>query len=101
MIFYSVIMFAVAFILIVVSAYIYRGKTELIHDYHQSQVTDKAGYGKSMGKALAGISVPLIAAGIIGMFNTSVLPTLVLIIGLIISFIPIIIIQKKYNGGLF
>ncbi|MEG0751701.1 MAG: DUF3784 domain-containing protein [Oscillospiraceae bacterium] len=101
MIIYSIIMFAMALLMIVVGILVYRGKTELIHDYHQTKVTDKKAYGKAMGKALAGISVPLVTTGIVAFFTASVLPTLVLIVGIIISLISLILVQKKYNGRLF
>ena len=58
-------------------------------------------YGKAMGKALMGIAIPLIIAGVIGLFTTSVLVTVILIVGLVISFIAIFRVQKKYNGGMF
>ena len=44
MLLYSIIMFLVAAIFTVLSIAIYRGKTDLIHDYHQTKVTDKAAY---------------------------------------------------------
>lgn len=101
MILYSIIMFATSILVIVVGILVFSGKTQLIHDYHQTRVKDKNGYAKAMGKALAGISIPLVITGIIALFTTSALPTLVLIIGLILSFIPVIRTQNKYNGGLF
>ncbi|MEG0693795.1 MAG: DUF3784 domain-containing protein [Oscillospiraceae bacterium] len=101
MIVYSIIMFVMAVIMIAVGILVYSGKTELIHDYHQTRVKDKKAYGKAMGKALTGIAIPLIITGVIALFTTSTLPTLVLIFGLILSFIPLFIVQKKHNGGMF
>lgn len=101
MIVYSIIMFVMAVIMIAVGVLVYSGKTELIHDYHQTRVTDKKAYGEAMGKALTGISIPLIITAVIALFSTSALPILVLVLGLILSFIPLFIVQKKYNGGIF
>ena len=53
---YSVIMILVAVLFAVVAIAIYRGKTELIHDYHQAKVKDKAAYGRAFGKAMAVIA---------------------------------------------
>jgi len=101
MLVYSLIMFAGAIVLIIVGILVYKGKTDLIHDYHQTNVTDKKAYGKAMGKALLGFSVPLIAAGVIAFFTKSVLVTVVLLAGLAVALIPIFVVQKKYNGSVF
>ena len=52
MLIYSAIMFLAAALLLTFSIAIYRGRTDLIHFYHQTKVTDKAAYGKAFGKAL-------------------------------------------------
>ena len=100
--FYSIIMFLVAAIFMVVSIAIYRGKTDLIHDYHQTRVKDKAAYGKAFGKAMFVITVALLLSGIIGLIeNLELFAVAVLIIGLIIGFICIAAVQKKFNNGIF
>jgi len=101
MIAFSVIMFAIAALMIVLGWLVYRGRTDLIHSYHQTRVKDKTAYGKAMGKALMGMGVPLIVAGIVGLFTASAWVTVILIAGLILSFIPMFKAQKKYNGGMF
>lgn len=101
MIIYAVVMFLTAFILILVGALVYRGRTDLVHSYHQTNVKDKKAYGKALGKALMGMSIPFILAGIIGLFTESILVTIVLLAGIAISFIPFVIVQNKHNGGIF
>ena len=98
---FSIILFLTSVLLIIIGVSIYKGNIELIHSYHQENVTDKVGYGKAMGKALIILSLPLIASGIIAFFTESVIPTIVLIVGMVIGFIPIIKAQNKYNGGIF
>lgn len=46
MIIFSIVMLLTSAIFIPVGIMIYRGNTNLIHDYHQTKVTDKANYGK-------------------------------------------------------
>ena len=101
MLIFSIILFLTSVLLIIIGVSIYKGNIELIHSYHQENVTDKVGYGKAMGKALIILSLPLIASGIIAFFTESVIPTIVLIVGMVIGFIPIIKAQNKYNGGIF
>ncbi len=101
MVIYSIILFAVAALLIVFGILIYRGKTGLIHSYHQAHVTDKAGYAKAFGKALFVFSLPLLVAGVVGLFFTNFIPTLVLLLGLCLAFISFVQVQRRYNGGLF
>ena len=102
MLVYSVIMFLVAAIFMLVSIAIYRGKTELIHDYHQTNVTDQAAYGKAFGKAMFVTAIALLLSGIIGLLNHSAVPAVaVLIIGLGIGVSSIVAVQRKYNRGVF
>ena len=102
---YSIIMFLAAALFTGLGIAIYFGKTNLIHDYHQTNVTDKAAYGKSFGKAMFIISTALFLSGIVSLFGSSEKNTLiavfVLIVGLIIGFICIFFVQKKYNNGIF
>lgn len=105
MILYSIILFIVAVPMVKVSLAIYRGKTELIHDYHQTKVTDKTAYGKAFGKAMLLVSGSLLLSGIIGLFGSSdsiaMAAVTVLFVGLTIGIAGIVRVQKKYNQGVF
>jgi hypothetical protein len=98
-------MFLAAIPMIKISVSIYQGKTDLIHDYHQTKVTDKAAYGKAFGKAMFVVSMALLFSGIIGLFGDSEaiakIAVAVLFIGLFIGIAWIIAVQKKYNNGIF
>ena len=105
MVLYSLILFFVAVPMIIISILIYNGNTNLIHDYHQTKVTDKEAYGKAFGKAMFVVSASLLLSGIIGLFgNTEIMATIalaVLFVGLFIGIAWIIAVQKKYNNGIF
>ena len=105
MVLYSVILFLAAVPMIKISIAIYQGKTSLIHDYHQTKVTDKAAYGKAFGKAMFVVSAALLLSGIIGLFgDTEIMAMIalaVLFIGLLIGIAWIVAVQKKYNKGIF
>ena len=105
MLLYSIILILAAIPIGAVSIGIYRGKTELIHDYHQEKVTDKTAYGKAFGKAMFVITAALLLSGIIALFDSSdtiaIIAVGVLFIGLIIGICTIIAVQKKYNKGIF
>lgn len=102
---YSIIMFIVAAVIMIVSIAIYRGKTDLIHDYHQTKVTNKTAYGKAFGKALFVVAMAPLLSGIIGLLGSSdmiaIIAVAVLIIGIVIGIGFIITVQKKYNKGIF
>ena len=89
----------------VISIAIYRGKTNLIHDYHQTKVTDKAAYGRAFGKAMLVVTASLLASGVIALFGDTktiaMISMAALFIGLIIGIACIIAVQRKYNNGLF
>ena len=102
MLLYSIIMFLVATLFTVLGIAICRGKTDLIHDYHQTRVTDKSAYGKAFGKAMLVIAVVMLLSGIIGLFeNLVILAVAILIIGLVIGTGCIVAVQRKYNKGVF
>ena len=105
MVLYSIIMFLTAVPMIIMSIAIYQGKTSLIHDYHQTKVTDKAAYGKAFGKAMLVVSTALLLSGIIGLFgDTETVATIaitVLFVGLFIGIAWIVVVQMKYNKGVF
>ena len=105
MVLYSIILFLAAIPMIKISIAIYQGKTSLIHDYHQTKVTDKAAYGKAFGKAMFVVSMALLLSGIIGLFGDSeviaMISVAVLFVGIFIGIIWIVAVQKKYNKGVF
>lgn len=105
MLLYSIIMFVVGLLFVGLSIAIYKGKTNLIHDYHQTNVTNKAAYGKAFGKAMLVIAIAMLFSGIVSLLDdseiTAIIAVAVLIIGLIIGFVCIAAVQKKYNNGIF
>lgn len=102
---YSVTMFLATALLILLGIAIYKGKTNLIHSYHQTKVTDKSAYGKAFGKALFVIAAAPLLSGIIGLLGSSDMIAIVavaeLIIGIGIGIGFIVAVQKKYNKGVF
>ena len=102
---YSMIMFLTGVLFVGLSIAIYKGKTDLIHDYHQTKVTNKAAYGKAFGKALFVVSAAPLLSGIIGLIGDSdviaMSAVVVLIIGIIAGIGCIVAVQMKYNKGVF
>ena len=98
---YAAILLAAAILFFFVGRSIYRGNTNLIHDYHQTKVEDKAAYGKSFGKAMFTMAAAMALSGLLALFVHGFLPVLVLFLGLTAGIIQIILVQKKYNNGVF
>ena len=101
MVLYSLILFFAAVPMIIISISIYKGNTNLIHDYHQTNVTDKVAYGKAFGKAMFTMAAAMALSGLLALFVHGFLPVLVLFLGLSVGIIQIILVQKKYNNGVF
>ena len=103
MIIYAIIMFVVAAVFGIVAVLISKGRTDLIHDYHQFVVTDKVGYGKDFGKAMAVITGTMALSGAVSLFGESAMwgAVAILLAGLVAGIIAIGQVQKKYNGGVF
>ena len=98
---YSIIMCLVGTLVAGMSIAIYKGKTDLIHDYHQTRVTDKISYGKAFGKALFVISIALLLSGIVSLLGDYDVAVAVLTIGIGMGIVCIIAVQRKYNQGIF
>ena len=102
---YSIIMFLTAVLFAALGIAIYKGNTNLIHDYHQTKVKDKAAYGKAFGKAMFVVAAGMLISGIVGLFGDSgVVVTIamaVLFAGLGIGIGCMIAVQRKYNNGVF
>ena len=95
-------MFLVSVLFTVLGIAIYKGKTNLIHDYHQTKITDKSAYGKAIGKAMLLIATVMLLSGIIGLFEKLlILAVAILIIGFVLGIGCIVAVQKKYNKGVF
>lgn len=98
-------MFLATVLIILLSIAIYKGKTNLIHSYHQIKVTDKSAYGKAFGKALFGVAMAPFFSGIAALFGDSesiaIIAVAVLMIGIGIGIGFIVAVQKKYNKGIF
>ena len=103
MILYAVILFLVAVVFGIMAVLIYKGRTELIHDYHQTQVTDRTGYGKAFGKSMAVIAASMGLSGAVALFGEPVMwiAVAVLMAGLVAGMVAIVRVQRKYNGGVF
>ena len=105
MVLYAIILFLAAVPMLAISLAIYKGKTNLIHDYHQTRVKNKAAYGKAFGKAMMVISTSLLLSGMISLFGESetiaALSVAVLFAGLLVGIICLIAVQIKYNKGIF
>ena len=97
MLVYSVILFLAAGAIVVIGVLTYRGRTDLIHEYHQTFVRDKAAYGRAAGKALMAVAAPLVLAGAAGLFTEGALPTVLLLAGLPLSLIPFWRVQRRHN----
>lgn len=103
MILYAVIMFAVAVLFGIIAALIYKGKTNLIHEYHQTNVQNKATYGKAFGKAMAVFPVAMALSGAAALIGENAMGVAfgILTLGLTVGIIAILRVQKKHNGGVF
>ena len=105
MLMYSIIMFSVGLLFAGMGIAIYKGRTDLIHDYHQTKVADRVGYGKAFGKAMLVVAAAPLLSGIVSLFGNSdtvaMIAVAVLSVGLIIGIVCMVVVQKKFNNGIY
>ncbi len=105
MVLYSMILFAAAALFLGLAIAIYRGNTNLIHDYHQVHVkeAERKKYGQAFSKGLFALAISMLCSGIIALFGETLpialIPTGVLLAGFVIASIMIAKVQKAFNGG--
>ena len=95
----------VGFLIAAAGFAISKGHISLIHSYHYTNVVDREGYCKAMGKATMLMGIPVVVSAITTLFPSIKIiesaGTVILSAGLIIGCAFIFKIQYKYNGGLF
>ena len=103
MIVYTMITILTAALLAVIAVLIYKGNSNLIHDYHRTKVKDETAYGKAFARALGIVAGSIALSGAIALFGEAAMWGAIgaLVIGLVIGIVAIIRVQKKYNGGVF
>lgn len=103
--FETIFYLVIAAIFIIIGILIFRGNTDLIHDYHQKNVKDFDGYGKGMGKGIISIGVFFLIGAVVTLAvrgeSGTIAGIVVALSGFVMSLIYILKVQKKYNGGLF
>ncbi len=95
----------VGFLIVATGFAISKGHISLLHSYHYTNVVDREGYCKAIGKATMLMGVPVVISAITTLFPSIKIiesaGTVILSAGLIIGCAFIFKIQYKYNGGLF
>ena len=78
-------------------------RTDLIHSYHQENVTDKPGYSRAMGLSLCWFGIAMVIIGIIAFLEAASIIVLGVVVFVIsnVLVIAMIRIQIKYNGSIF
>ena len=102
---YALIMVIVACVFGVVTVMIYRGRTDLIHAYHQEKVKDYKAYGKAFARALSIMPISMLVSAVVSLISedeTIVFASLlILFTGLVVGLIKIYVVQKIHNQGIF
>lgn len=100
---YFLILLIVAIAAFVLGVSIYRGNTQLIHDYHQRNIkaADKARYARAFAKGMFALGATLLLSGMVALLEAVAVSLFVLATGLTASILIFVIVQFKYNGGLF
>ena len=105
MLLYAIIMFLTGSVTLWLALAIRRGRTDLIHAYHQTKVRDHAAYGKAFGRAMTIIAAAMLLSGLTSLPGANdgmaFLSVGILFAGLTLGIVCLVIVQKKYNRGVF
>ena len=107
MILYTIFMVVFAAFFLILGILLSKGKTGLVHDYHQTHVREKekTECGKAFLKGMFSVAITCFSSGIAGFRGTGktieTIATAVLFAGLAVSFIILGKVQNKNNGRIF
>ena len=106
MILYAVILLCAAALFLAVGIAIRRGNTGLIHDYHQTRVSDadRPAYARSFSAGIFILAGAMAASALAALANrpwSSPASLILLFGGIAAAVVQLLRVQKRYNGGLF
>lgn len=101
MLIYAMILFAASVPCFYVATALRRGKADLIMEHHQTKVQNKAAYAKAFSLPLFLIAVSMVLAGLFGLLDMPNWSMGLLMSGILAAIVWIIVIQMKFNGGIF
>ena len=100
---FSVILIAASLLIAGVGTAVFKGRTGLIHDYHQEKVSEenRPAYGRAIGRGLLCMAVVLFVGGLLPLICEAewILKTIraTFIFGILLSVLLLVMAQKKYN----
>ena len=101
MLIYALILFAVSALFTGIGIALFRGKTDLIMEHHQTRVTDKTAYARAFSVPMFIIAGSMALAGILALPDMAWISVGVLLSGLTVSIVWIIGIQMKHDKSIF
>ena len=101
MLIYALILFAVSILFVGIGIALFRGKTDLIMEHHQTRVTDKTAYARAFSVPMFIIADSMALAGILALPDMAWISVGVLLSGLTVSIVWIIGIQMKHDKSIF
>lgn len=100
MIGFSIMMWFVSFVILMVAVALLRGNVSTMHGKVFDTTEDKVGYGKQLGKMSLFISIGLCTCGVVAFFIKSsmaiVYALVILLVVIVVSAVWFVFIQKRY-----
>ncbi len=97
----GIVLLIVALILLVLGILVHKGNFDVLRTYHSNQDHSKEAYRKAIGKWMIFAAAVLAAAGITAFFVDFVVLFLVLTAAVVVALIPLLLVQKRFNGQIF
>ena len=97
----GIVLLFLAVLLLVLGILVHKGNFDVLRTYHSNQDHSKEAYRKAVGKCMIFAAAVLFAAGVSAFFvNTTVL-FLILVGAVVLAMLPLLIVQKRFNGQIF
>lgn len=102
MIGFSIMMWFVSFVVLMVAISLLRGNISSMHGKVFDNTEDKVGYGKQLGKMSLFISIGIFICGIVALLTESsmaiIYALVTLLVVIVLTVIWFILIQRRYMG---
>lgn len=90
-----------AVILLVLGILVRKGNFDILRTYHSNQDHSKEAYRKAIGAWMIFAAAVLAGAGVAAFFVNSVALFLLIVGAVVLALVPLLVIQKRFNGQIF
>ena len=97
----GIVLLILAVVCLVLGIMVHTGRFDVLRTYHSNQDHSKESYRKAIGKCMVYAAAVLLGVGVAAFFVSSTVLFLLLMGAVVLIMIPLLVVQKRFNGRIF